>query len=141
MGLSFRKSFKIGKNTRINVSKKGGLGVSTGVKGARISANKQGVRKQVGANGLYYRTQHSWKSGSNNEVHSSDGEIVEDKIGYTYIKIWKVILFIVILVICANISGLLMIIPLMWLIFYCSKQAIRGFKERKEYFKNHNEDL
>ncbi|MCR1953184.1 DUF4236 domain-containing protein [Clostridium sp. DSM 100503] len=44
MGISFRKSIKIGNNTRINLSSKGGLGISTGVKGARISTNKQGTR-------------------------------------------------------------------------------------------------
>ena len=43
MGFTFRKSIKIGKNTRINLSSKGGVGISTGVKGARVSVNKQGA--------------------------------------------------------------------------------------------------
>jgi ABC-type multidrug transport system fused ATPase/permease subunit len=64
MGLSFRKSFKIGKNTRINLSKTGGIGISTGVKGARVSVNNKGVRTQVGAKGIYYREDHSFKKGS-----------------------------------------------------------------------------
>ncbi|HOB29851.1 MAG TPA: DUF4236 domain-containing protein [Bacillota bacterium] len=44
MGFSFRKSKKIGKNTRINLSKSG-VSLSTGVKGARVSVNKKGTRK------------------------------------------------------------------------------------------------
>ncbi len=54
MGISFRKSFRIGKNTRINVSKRGGIGVSTGVKGMRISKNSQGLRLSLGGKGIYY---------------------------------------------------------------------------------------
>lgn len=64
MGLSFRKSIKIGKNTRINLSKTGGIGISTGVKGARVSFNKKGVRTSVGAKGIYYTNSKSWNSGS-----------------------------------------------------------------------------
>ncbi len=47
MGLGQRKSVKIGKDTRLNLSKSG-IGISTGVKGARISAGPHGVRKTVG---------------------------------------------------------------------------------------------
>ena len=46
MGLNFRKSLSIGKLFRINFSKKG-LGVSAGLKGARISVNREGVRESV----------------------------------------------------------------------------------------------
>ena len=44
MGLNFRKSLSIGKLFRINFSKRG-VGVSAGVKGARVSLNKDGVRE------------------------------------------------------------------------------------------------
>lgn len=58
MGFSFRKSVKIGP-VRLNASKSG-LGVSVGVKGARIGVNSKGkVYGSAGANGLYYRTQLS----------------------------------------------------------------------------------
>ena len=55
MGFTFRKSIKIGKNTRINLSSKGGIGVSTGVKGARISTNKQGTRIYGGFGPIRYQ--------------------------------------------------------------------------------------
>ncbi|MBC2579980.1 DUF4236 domain-containing protein [Clostridium sp. DJ247] len=64
MGLSFRKSIKIGKNTRINLSKTGGIGISTGVKGARVSVNQNGVRTTVGTGGIQYRKDHSFKKGN-----------------------------------------------------------------------------
>lgn len=69
MGFGFRKSIKIGKNTRINLSKTGGIGFSTGVKGARASINAKGVRTQVGSNGMYYRTQKGFgdKTKTNNK--------------------------------------------------------------------------
>ena len=41
MGLRFRKSFKIAPGVRVNVSKKS-VGISAGVKGARVSVNSSG---------------------------------------------------------------------------------------------------
>ncbi|WP_297429279.1 DUF4236 domain-containing protein [Clostridium sp.] len=61
MGLSFRKSIRIGKNTRINFSKTGGIGLSTGTKGARVSINQKGIRTTVGKGGLQYRKDYSFK--------------------------------------------------------------------------------
>lgn len=55
MGFTFRKSIKIGKNTRINLSSKGGVGISTGVKRARISTNKQGTRIYGGIGPIRYQ--------------------------------------------------------------------------------------
>lgn len=52
MGLSLRKSFKIGKNTNLNLSSKSGVGVSTGIKGLRISANQKGIRL-YGGKGIF----------------------------------------------------------------------------------------
>ncbi|MBO3418121.1 DUF4236 domain-containing protein, partial [Clostridium perfringens] len=43
MGFSLRKSFKVGKNSKVNLSTGGGVGFSTGKKGARVSVNKNGV--------------------------------------------------------------------------------------------------
>ena len=40
MGFSLRKSFKVGKNSKVNLSTGGGVGFSTGKKGARVSVNK-----------------------------------------------------------------------------------------------------
>lgn len=56
MGFSFRKSVKIGP-IRLNASKSG-IGISGGVKGARISVSPKGkVSTSIGANGVYYRSQ------------------------------------------------------------------------------------
>ena len=62
MGLNFRKSVKIDKNTRMNFSKSG-VGVSTGVKGARVSVGPRGVRRTVGipGTGIYATQQISGK--------------------------------------------------------------------------------
>lgn len=59
MGLRYRKSIKIGENTRINLSKSG-VGISTGIKGARVSAGPRDVRQTVGipGTGLYYTKEH-----------------------------------------------------------------------------------
>lgn len=54
MGLSFRQSIKLGKNTRINLSKGGGIGFSTGIKGFRISTNNKGTRITASSNGVTY---------------------------------------------------------------------------------------
>lgn len=62
MGLSFRKSVKLFGNTRLNFSKTGGIGISTGVKGARVSMNRQGIRTTVGKGGLQYRKQFGYKN-------------------------------------------------------------------------------
>lgn len=62
MGLNIRRSIKIGKHTRLNLSKSG-VGISTGVKGARISVGPRGVRKTVGipGTGIYYTKQSGYK--------------------------------------------------------------------------------
>ncbi|WWU66643.1 DUF4236 domain-containing protein (plasmid) [Clostridium baratii] len=57
MGISLRKSFKIGKKSKLNLSTGGGVGVSTGVKGARVSINKNGIRF-YGGRGIVRFTKH-----------------------------------------------------------------------------------
>jgi S-DNA-T family DNA segregation ATPase FtsK/SpoIIIE len=57
MGFFLRKSIKFGP-FRINLSKSG-IGVSGGVKGARISARPRGGQLNLGRKGLYYRKQLS----------------------------------------------------------------------------------
>lgn len=44
MGWQFRKSINLGKGFRLNISKSG-IGVSGGVKGARVSVGPRGVRR------------------------------------------------------------------------------------------------
>lgn len=51
MGWRMRKSIKLGKNTRLNLNKKG-FSVSTGAKGARVTVNNKGkVTRTVGIPG------------------------------------------------------------------------------------------
>ena len=55
MGFSFRKSKKIAPGLRLNLSKSG-LGLSAGVRGARVSKNMKGeTHVSAGRGGLYYR--------------------------------------------------------------------------------------
>lgn len=60
MGFFLRKSIKFGP-LRINLSKSG-IGVSGGIKGARISAGPRGTQLNVGRKGLYYRKQLSHRT-------------------------------------------------------------------------------
>jgi hypothetical protein len=53
MGFYFRKSVKFGP-MRFNFSKSG-IGVSAGVKGARVSMSPRGTYVHAGTNGFYYR--------------------------------------------------------------------------------------
>ena len=64
MGLRFKKSVKLGKGLKLNVSKSG-LSVSAGVKGARVSMNSKGkVKGTVGlpGTGLSYSSTLNSKS-------------------------------------------------------------------------------
>lgn len=75
MGITFRKSIKIGKNTRVNLSSKGGIGISTGVKGARVSINKQGAKLYGGKGAVRYQKQlysNNKNSNSNNYIESKE---------------------------------------------------------------------
>ena len=62
MGLRLRKSFKLGKCTRLNLSKSG-VGISTGVKGFRVGVGPKGVRTttSIPGTGISHTTQHSMK--------------------------------------------------------------------------------
>ena len=53
MGWYFRRSKKLGP-VNLNLSKSG-LGVSTGIKGARLSFGPKGTYVNLGKNGIYYR--------------------------------------------------------------------------------------
>jgi hypothetical protein len=55
MGFFIRKAIKLGP-IRLNLSKSG-VGVSGGVKGARLSVGPKGTMVHAGRKGLYYRKQ------------------------------------------------------------------------------------
>lgn len=57
MGWSFRKSFKLGKFLRLNLSSRSGIGLSSGVKGARVSVNKNGINL-YGGKGIFRFRKH-----------------------------------------------------------------------------------
>ncbi|KHD34422.1 hypothetical protein NL50_17245 [Clostridium acetobutylicum] len=60
MGWRVRKSIKLGKNTRLNIGKKG-FSVSTGTKGARVTVNNKGkLTRTVGipGTGIYNTKQY-----------------------------------------------------------------------------------
>ena len=61
MGFSLRKSFKIGKNSKVNLSTGGGIGFSTGKKGARFSVNKNGIGFYGGKGILRFTKRISFK--------------------------------------------------------------------------------
>jgi len=68
MGLYLRKSFRAGP-IRINLSKSG-LGLSAGVKGARVGVGPRGTYLHAGRQGLYYRKHlSSGQSGSQPSVN------------------------------------------------------------------------
>jgi hypothetical protein len=69
MGLYLRKSFRAGP-IRFNLSKSG-LGVSGGIKGARVGVGPRGSYVHAGRNGLYYREQLS--SGRTRSHSNTDG--------------------------------------------------------------------
>ncbi len=52
MGFSLRKSFKVGKNSKVNLSTGGGVWDLVQVKRSRISVNKNGVNF-YGGKGIY----------------------------------------------------------------------------------------
>lgn len=57
MGFSFRKSIKLGRFFRLNLSSRSGIGLSTGIKGARISFTKKGVNLH-GGKGIFRISKH-----------------------------------------------------------------------------------
>lgn len=70
MGLYLRKSFRAGP-IRFNLSKSG-LGVSGGIKGARVGVGPKGSYVHAGRNGLYYRKQLS--SGRSRSHSNANGD-------------------------------------------------------------------
>lgn len=67
MGFFFRKSTGFGP-IRLNFSKSG-IGVSTGVKGARLVFSPKGTYVHLGRNGFYYRKHFSSKNKQNYQDH------------------------------------------------------------------------
>ena len=62
MGFFFRKSFRLTRGLRINLSKSG-VGLSAGVKGARIGLGPRGASVSGGKDGIYFRQSLGGKTG------------------------------------------------------------------------------
>jgi hypothetical protein len=85
MGLFIRKSIKLGKHTRLNLSKSG-IGISTGVKGARVGINSKGkAYVSGGTGGVYFRkelnsnNQNNTKN-TNNYTRTKEQLLSNDKL-------------------------------------------------------------
>ena len=63
MGFRFFKRFYLFPGTSINVGKSG-VSFSFGVRGARLTISKSGIRKTIGlpGTGAYYTTYDNWNS-------------------------------------------------------------------------------
>ena len=78
MGFRFRKSFKIAPGVRVNLGKKS-VGISAGVKGARVSVNSSGrVTKSVGIPGTGISYVKSEKIGGSTSNHADESNIPEE---------------------------------------------------------------
>jgi len=108
MGFSFRKSIKIGKNTRINLSSKGRVGFSTGVKGARVSVNRQGAKIYGGKGALRYQKQiysnNGSGSNSNNTTYQYEDNIAVKKPNF-FKRFYKEIIVVFIGVLIGSLIG------------------------------------
>lgn len=85
MSIIFRKSIRLGKFARINLSSKGVSGVSFGIRGARIGVNSRGTYIGTSIPGTGLSAQHYLSSGSRN------GSGYYATIENTYLGLQKVI--------------------------------------------------
>jgi hypothetical protein len=112
MGFRFRKSISLGKGTRLNFSGKS-IGISAGIKGARISLNSRGrLTKSVGipGTGMSYVSSSNISDGFSNEqsdLPENSGAPAPQKKGPGGLKIF--------LWIAAIILGLALF-PFLWII-------------------------
>ena len=87
MSLRFRRSVSLGGGLRLNLSKSG-LGISGGVRGARMGIGPRGARMAVGApgTGLYYEKRHGLKGTrtENNEGVSAPSQQQQINIGFIW---------------------------------------------------------
>lgn len=108
MGLNFRKSINLGKGFKLNVGKKS-VGISGGVKGARVSINSSGRKTatfsipgtglsySVNLNNLFGKKKTSKKKGSSdNDADNEDGEPTE--INVNLILVLIIVLLIAVIV-------------------------------------------
>ncbi|HVX90935.1 MAG TPA: DUF4236 domain-containing protein [Candidatus Paceibacterota bacterium] len=135
MGLRFRKSIKLGL-VKVNLSKSG-IGLSTGVRGARIGVNSRGTYSSVGipGTGVYAMQYHSsGKSGSTASAVKPGtfagipSRSVQTKTGSGIV--WVVLLDLILLAVQAVVGLIAIVLSLAWFFLYLKKQPSYQAKKR-----------
>jgi len=103
MGLNFRKSINLGKGFKLNIGK-GSIGISGGVKGARVSMNSKGRKTatfSLPGTGLSYSINlNNLFKGKTSKKKSSDDKDNDNEEGTTInINLVLVLIIIVLLVV------------------------------------------
>lgn len=99
MGLNFRKSINLGKGFKLNIGKKS-VGISGGVKGARVSVNSSGRKTatfSLPGTGLSYSVNlnNLFKKKSSKKKDSDDDNGVEININLVLVLIIIILLVVI----------------------------------------------
>ena len=109
MGLNFRKSINLGKGFKLNIGKKS-IGISGGVKGARVSMNSKGRKTatfsipgtglsySVNLNNLFKKSSSKKSSSKNADDNSDDDTNTININGFTLILLIIIALLLLIIV-------------------------------------------
>lgn len=108
MGLRFRKSINLGKGFKLNIGK-GSIGISGGVKGARVSVNSKGRKTatfSIPGTGISYSLNLNklFKGNSSKKKSSDENEVDNENEEGTTINV-NLVLVIIIIVLLAVIAG------------------------------------
>lgn len=103
MGLNFRKSINLGKGFKLNIGK-GSVGISGGVKGARVSVNSKGRKTatfSIPGTGISYRVNlNNLFKGKTSKKKGADEKDNDNEDGTTInINLVLVLIIIVLLVV------------------------------------------
>ena len=103
MGLNFRKSINLGKGFKLNIGK-GSVGISGGVKGARVSVNSKGRKTatfSIPGTGISYRVNlNNLFKGKTSKKKGADEKDNDNEEGTTVnINLVLVLIIIVLLVV------------------------------------------
>ena len=105
MGLNFRKSINLGKGFKLNIGKKS-VGISGGVKGARVSINSSGRKTatfSIPGTGLSYtvnlgKKKSSKKKGSASTTDEDDTPTNININGFTAILLLVIVILLLIII-------------------------------------------
>lgn len=91
MGLRFRKSIKLGGGVKLNINKKS-VGISAGVKGARVTVNSKGRRTTtvgIPGTGISYVSTKSKTKKSNSFIDKYEDTILISRLEHTEENVLK----------------------------------------------------